>query len=58
MKKWKKYGRKRKKRTYLINILFDLEKYNEINKYRIEHSYSWTKLVSIAIKLEGSVGEK
>lgn len=51
MKKWKKSGRKRKKKRYLINILFDLDDYININKCRIRHNYSWDKFISKAIKL-------
>ncbi len=51
MKKWKKSGRKRKKlKTCLVNLIYTPEEYFKINKYRIEHNYSWKKLASIALK--------
>ena len=50
MKKWKKSGRKRKKKSSIIKLSFSAEEYVRINKYRIEHNYSWDKLFSIAIK--------
>lgn len=49
MKKWKKSGRKRNKKTNIIKLNFTSEEYIEINKYRIEHNYSWAKLASVAI---------
>ena len=51
MKKWKKSGRKRNKlKTCLVNLVYTPEEYFKINKYRIEHNYSWEKLASIALK--------
>ena len=50
MKKWKKSGRKRKNKTYLINLSLFPEDYVKINQYRVEHNYSWAKLASVALK--------
>jgi len=51
MKKWKKSGRKRNKnKTLMVDLKFYPEEYFKINKYRIEHNYSWEKLANVALK--------